>query len=1639
MSLPTKTPPNIPFDKNKNKSVRTASEITTIRKFQADSAYYYDNSETQAKDLASIYGSTIYPRHLSQSGLTLDAGRLLNTVETPLQPSSDGRILYSDILTPDAPGYDIMVMAGQSNGVGDNNYAIGIPTTAQPTVSGGGFTVTYPLSSSTGVVTIGTKALVTGYTVSGTGYIGTGFVNIFVANSSVTIAFPFTSSGTVTNTTSTARIQFLDFDDQLFLTATKPIISGSNTIYTYDDYVGTLPSIDSTVTVQNLSVLGTSSGFNGTGRVVNIDTGAKTITVDIKSSTVGITTAFYNNTTGATSYTMPNNFTVNTSVTVSGITVSSGSASVFNITGLVVSRNDAGFIINQNPGSGTTNTYFSGGTTTPTPAPTPVTTGIKPSRIVVISRSDVSSKVFTLVGTNNSVLRAYDPLPQNNLDLFSGNGIPIGRGSLVTLGCNYAISQYLRPDRRVLLVQTSDSGKAFRNLDNSGTGWWQSTSPFVGGAAYTNCVKRIQSAMTQTFGTSLPRNNRIVAVCWQEGETDITFSTSAQYKSNLLNFVGNLRTAVSIFSTNTFGLTSGESEVMANTFSFLVGAMSRNSDSAGPHIRDAGQDVAGTAIAGTDGTRNAVPRAAYVPRPLIGIDDHGADTHYSGTDQKILGDQYYTGLNSVVTAYSGISTVTSATVKRFTSRRVSTLTTNWVLTTPSDVKVDIYISGTASSKYGFLLDSGTLSSGTTSAISIYKPIDNVYYYAVITPKTATLNGVPFTTSAVLSVPVDDVAPTVASPSISIQSQKLVATWSTSKPCASLVEFFSNSTNSTSGGTFVSGVTVLPNTLTATIPNALVSRSFYYAVVTPAGGSPVTSGTVQQPITPILETRFSTALTVVGSIAPVDSTTITGSVAGTTNLIAVTAGVARIGQRLSGILSSAGSRPVYILCSPATAPAAAYSAILSESISTVTSRSISLIGCGLLTVTSGTPVAGALLTSTSPAFVGGTRIVGPTPDPNVWVVSQSQTVEAGTTFVFSGPVDTSIIKKQFMLVHAEGSQPPTFPTDLIMNSVVYNSPSRGVTGVSPVIGVNGGFPGGSFTKSVWVLLSSITDTGITLFGYPGAPLFIPDKHIRSFVGGDGGTAATRPITNNLWTHIAATYDASSNVGNVYVNGIRDPAADFTYKDLTDALGTNPFVGSGDVKYSYSNFAIGGSNAIIGSAPAFRGRMDDIRLYPIALTDAEILSVYNSKVTVTNLQTTAATENSVSLSWTGPSGASEYRIQQSIDEGATWVDSTPPSTLNRSVMVTGLSPTNSRIAFKVAAVVGGIVGMSTVINTSTLARPIFQLVGRDGNPVADIINNRQITATPTTASLSSNEATGIAGVTRNVIRVSTAGGYVSVAGDMPAGSNSFCCWYKLTSGDGSTLFHYSTNRTSTAGASLDANSIYVGNYELSGTKFGYGVAAGSQITTRGHNLITTRVLDGGIIECDRNHGFTNNAAVIFSSDYLGPSPSGNGAAFTTFITGFYTRYFIRTTGLAENQFVLRASSSGDDLTPTPRAGAFVSGVTLSNNSAATNNIWIHMAAVFDQITSTTTFYLSPSVGASLPTGTAPKTLVPRPCYRSDGDRLVFGNGVSGTSAADLFQIGRFSSFPGNFAGYVDDFRAYAKVLSPYEISEIVAGRA
>ena len=139
--------------------------------------------------------------------------------------------------------------------------------------------------------------------------------------------------------------------------------------------------------------------------------------------------------------------------------------------------------------------------------------------------SATNDNVFALQDDNFSVVQASDPLPQATTVLtdssFPSNYVSNGKGFALTFANLYVQNGYLRRNRRVLLVQTSVASVGFSQLDPNGLGWWSSSSPTAGGAAYVNCITRLTGALQQTLeGQTSIADNRVVAVCWQEGESD---------------------------------------------------------------------------------------------------------------------------------------------------------------------------------------------------------------------------------------------------------------------------------------------------------------------------------------------------------------------------------------------------------------------------------------------------------------------------------------------------------------------------------------------------------------------------------------------------------------------------------------------------------------------------------------------------------------------------------------------------------------------------------------------------------------------------------------------------------------------------------------------------------------------------------------------------------------------------------------------------------------------------------------------------------------------------------------------------------------------------------------------------------------
>ena len=102
---------------------------------------------------------------------------------------------------------------------------------------------------------------------------------------------------------------------------------------------------------------------------------------------------------------------------------------------------------------------------------------------------------------------------------------------------------------------------------------------------------------------------------------------------------------------------------------------------------------------------------------------------------------------------------------------------------------------------------------------------------------------------------------------------------------------------------------------------------------------------------------------------------------------------------------------------------------------------------------------------------------------------------------------------------------------------------------------------------------------------------------------------RPLLNGQWHHLAFTYDETSSLLKIYFDGLQVP---------TPGNSGNLGLGKLNLKNA-TNLVVAGWNKHAGlTGPAdgwisgFTGKMDQFRLYGKALSETEIMALYNSKL-------------------------------------------------------------------------------------------------------------------------------------------------------------------------------------------------------------------------------------------------------------------------------------------------------------------------------------------------------------------------------------------------------------------------------------------
>ena len=191
-----------------------------------------------------------------------------------------------------------------------------------------------------------------------------------------------------------------------------------------------------------------------------------------------------------------------------------------------------------------------------------------------------------------------------------------------------------------------------------------------------------------------------------------------------------------------------------------------------------------------------------------------------------------------------------------------------------------------------------------------------------------------------------------------------------------------------------------------------------------------------------------------------------------------------------------------------------------------------------------------------------------------------------------------------------------------NALVFN-------GTSALVTINNSASlqlGTAMTLEAWVSPSTVSSAWRDVIYKGNDNYYLEGTSPTSGAGRRGGTFSGSPIygttalTANTWTHLAATYDGTTM--RLYVNGVQVASQAQTGAIATS---TNPLQIGGDSIYGQY----------------FAGTIDEVRVYNVALTAAQIQSDTNTPLgniptAPGNLSATVISSNQVNLSWTASTG-------------------------------------------------------------------------------------------------------------------------------------------------------------------------------------------------------------------------------------------------------------------------------------------------------------------------------------------------------------------------------------------------------------------
>jgi hypothetical protein len=143
------------------------------------------------------------------------------------------------------------------------------------------------------------------------------------------------------------------------------------------------------------------------------------------------------------------------------------------------------------------------------------------------------------------------------------------------------------------------------------------------------------------------------------------------------------------------------------------------------------------------------------------------------------------------------------------------------------------------------------------------------------------------------------------------------------------------------------------------------------------------------------------------------------------------------------------------------------------------------------------------------------------------------------------------------------------------------------------------PSGSYTREAWIYGRNFSFAN-NIFSGVNSAFWVPDGILRA--GHFNGTiydywivADPEPLLINTWYHVAITFEVSTNQITLFKNGVQ----------VSQAITAGP--------YSENNLYIGSYRAGVHFGVGWDGKLDEVRLWNVVRTPAEIAASYNCKLT------------------------------------------------------------------------------------------------------------------------------------------------------------------------------------------------------------------------------------------------------------------------------------------------------------------------------------------------------------------------------------------------------------------------------------------